>query len=253
MSEFILEVQKFNTTLQKFDHVGYMDKIFKTKKEACNFYNLKNPNMRKINKELYSDLNPNTMLRYVVRIFNNEHLSIPPFETENIKSNMKDEYLSISHFETENIKSDIKDEHLKILLLNKEIYSCSDIFWYIIDNLQKTSSGFYYNKDVLLENLINNNFYILTICLKDIPENDENFDDYFQKYGEINFFYNGNRNIILPAFFTTYNKEIDIIWVHPQYRKNGFGTKMVKCACDLNIGKPTKNILEDATKFWEKF
>jgi hypothetical protein len=51
MKLYILEVQKF--ILQPleekgFIHIGYMNKVFKSKREAIEFYNNHNPRMRNI-------------------------------------------------------------------------------------------------------------------------------------------------------------------------------------------------------------
>lgn len=154
------------------------------------------------------------------------------------------------------MKIKIEDKHLNIIQLNKDVHNCSEIFWYIIEELKKTNSGFYHNKNILLDSLINNNFYILTICLEDTLENDEKFGDYYKKISSfnkkdyvINFFNKNNRHIILPAFFTTSANTLDIIWVHSKYRRNRFGTKMVNFAFSLGIKKPT-TILKESKEFW---
>jgi hypothetical protein len=81
---YILEVQKFiQHPLENkgFQHVGYMKRSFKTKKEACEYYDLHNPRMRKLNAHntYISDWDPDTHLRYVVRSFDREILTIEPF------------------------------------------------------------------------------------------------------------------------------------------------------------------------------
>jgi len=44
---YILEVQKYHRRENSlFDHMGYMNKKFKTKKEACDYYDRFNPDMR---------------------------------------------------------------------------------------------------------------------------------------------------------------------------------------------------------------
>ena len=86
---YVLEVQKFYPDghilhpewLGKFDHIGYIKKIFNTKKQAAEYYDLYNPNMRKlnINNTWNSDWDPVTYLRYVVREYNGEYLKIQEF------------------------------------------------------------------------------------------------------------------------------------------------------------------------------
>ena len=67
--------------MRGFQHVGYMNKIFKTKPEACALYDKFNPHMRSLNchNTYCSDWDPDTRLRYVVRKFNHEIRIIPIF------------------------------------------------------------------------------------------------------------------------------------------------------------------------------
>jgi len=90
---WILEVQKYdvNNSLHsewngQFEHIGYMNKFFLTKQEACDYYDLHNPQMRSLNEygTWQSDYDPITYLRYVVRKYYGEYLKIEPF-TENLK------------------------------------------------------------------------------------------------------------------------------------------------------------------------
>ncbi len=78
MKSYILEVQKFSPELinARFIHIDYMNKL-----EACKYYDDYYPEMRKLNTHgnWCSDWNPNTFFRYVVREYNGEHLTIPPF------------------------------------------------------------------------------------------------------------------------------------------------------------------------------
>jgi hypothetical protein len=74
---YILEVQKFNPDSHilnpklngKSEHIGYMNKLFETKQEACEYYNKYNSHMRSLNanNNWCSDWNPNTYLMYIVR------------------------------------------------------------------------------------------------------------------------------------------------------------------------------------------
>lgn len=87
---YILEVQKFNIHGHnsypewngKSEHIGYMNKVFKTKKEASDYYDKFNPHMRLLNahKTWCSDWDPNTYLMYIVRERFYEYLKLPPFE-----------------------------------------------------------------------------------------------------------------------------------------------------------------------------
>jgi hypothetical protein len=93
---YILEVQRFINVQEPNDlllggvteHVGYMNKIFRTKKQACDYYNEHNPHMPQFNGAkrfggglyLCSHYDPNTNLVYVVREHYHESLTIPPFD-----------------------------------------------------------------------------------------------------------------------------------------------------------------------------
>lgn len=87
---YMLEVQKFNPNGHnehpewngKSEHVGYMNKIFKTQQEACDYYNTNNQHMRSLNahQNWRSDWDPETGLMYIVRERFYEYLKLPPFE-----------------------------------------------------------------------------------------------------------------------------------------------------------------------------
>lgn len=87
---YILEVQRFDDLGHinyphwngKFDHVGYINKIFKSKQFACDYYDHYNPHMRLLNahNNYCSDWDPETKLRYIVREYFDEFLKIPPFQ-----------------------------------------------------------------------------------------------------------------------------------------------------------------------------
>jgi hypothetical protein len=59
-----------------------MKKVFKTKKEASDYYDKFNPHMRSLNAHntRCSDWDPNTKLMYIVRQHFYEYLKIPSFE-----------------------------------------------------------------------------------------------------------------------------------------------------------------------------
>ena len=78
---YILEVQRFEWN-GKSEHVGYMNKIFKTKQEASDYYDKFNPHLRSLNahKNWCSDWDPNSYLMYIVRERYYEYLKIQSFE-----------------------------------------------------------------------------------------------------------------------------------------------------------------------------
>jgi hypothetical protein len=88
---YILEVQKFNidghNAYPESEHIGYINKVFKTKQEASDYYDKFNPHMRLLNahKNWCSDYDPNSGLMYIVRERFYEYLKIPPFEDNNKK------------------------------------------------------------------------------------------------------------------------------------------------------------------------
>ena len=87
---YILKVQKIDLFGHKVhpewygksEHIGYMNKIFKTKQEASNYYDKFNPHMRSLNAHntWSSDFDPTSYLMYIVREKFLEYLKIPSFE-----------------------------------------------------------------------------------------------------------------------------------------------------------------------------
>lgn len=90
---YVLEVQLYHHHDSRMDgklngmkeHVGYMNKIFKTKQEAVKYYDLHNQHMRSLNAHntWVSDWDPDTQLIYVVRKYTGEIKKIVPFENKN--------------------------------------------------------------------------------------------------------------------------------------------------------------------------
>jgi len=86
---YILEVQRFDIEGHithpewngKKEHIGYINKLFRTKQEASDYYIQNNPHMRHITSEhsWKSDWDPQTKLLYVVRTYTGEYLKIPHF------------------------------------------------------------------------------------------------------------------------------------------------------------------------------
>jgi hypothetical protein len=74
---YILEAQLY-TPMRGFEHVGYFNKIFRTKRAAAEYYNAANPHMRHLNAHntWASDWDPNTQIRYVVRKFDREYCGL---------------------------------------------------------------------------------------------------------------------------------------------------------------------------------
>ena len=88
---YVLEVVKFITDKNgddgwlandgKEQHIGYMKAKFRTKKDACSYYDRNNPHMRSLNAHgtYRSDWDLETQLRYIVREDHHLNDSIPPF------------------------------------------------------------------------------------------------------------------------------------------------------------------------------
>lgn len=81
---YILEAQEF-IPMVGYKHIGYVNKIFKTKRKACQYYDNNyrtvdnEPNgLRRLNAHntYRSDWHPETNLRYVVRRFDCEVLTL---------------------------------------------------------------------------------------------------------------------------------------------------------------------------------
>jgi hypothetical protein len=69
---FVLEVVRFvldHVGDTKFQHVGYMRAAFRTRGDACAYYDRHNPHMRALNAHgtWTSDWDPSTLLAYIVR------------------------------------------------------------------------------------------------------------------------------------------------------------------------------------------
>lgn len=77
---WMLEVQR--NKMEGFVHVGYMRAIFRSKSKAAAYYKRHNLHMRDLNAHgtWRSDWDPETMLRYAVRRFDREVMTIPPFD-----------------------------------------------------------------------------------------------------------------------------------------------------------------------------
>ncbi len=82
--KYITETENLMTNYGKLKHIGYMKKKFKTKREACMYYDECNPCMRKMNMlgTYISDWDPNTKLLYIVRDDYNINETVSPFVTK---------------------------------------------------------------------------------------------------------------------------------------------------------------------------
>jgi hypothetical protein len=79
----------------KQEHIGYMKAKFKTKNDACSYYDRHNPHMRKLNihNTYESDWDPDTHLMYIVRKDYMLNDNIPPFDEHDLPVNGEYKYL----------------------------------------------------------------------------------------------------------------------------------------------------------------
>lgn len=78
------------------EHIGYMKAKFKTRKDACSYYDRHNPHMRKLNAHntYMSDWDPITKLCYIVREDYNINDNINPFSDDDLPINGVYKYLN---------------------------------------------------------------------------------------------------------------------------------------------------------------
>ena len=96
MFGYVLEVVKFIEEMEgengwlnkggKFEHVGYMKAMFKTKKDAVSYYDRNNHHMRSLNAHntYRSDWDPKTKLLYIVRKNQGIIDTVDPFSKEDL-------------------------------------------------------------------------------------------------------------------------------------------------------------------------
>jgi hypothetical protein len=79
----------------KLEHIGYMKAKFKTKADACSYYDRNNPHLRKINifGTFESDWDPITNLLYIVRDDYGLVDNIPTFSLNDMPVNNIYKYL----------------------------------------------------------------------------------------------------------------------------------------------------------------
>jgi hypothetical protein len=75
---YFFEVQ-FHNEKKGFTHVGYMHRLFASKKDAALYYKIYNPDLN-FNAFGTSDWDPETKLRYKLHKYNFEELTIKPFD-----------------------------------------------------------------------------------------------------------------------------------------------------------------------------
>ena len=87
--QYVLEVQRFHPRghiehpewHSKFEHIGYLNKLFESAEEASAYYDRCHPHMRRLNAHgtWASDHDPDTGLRYIVREWCGEYCMIDSF------------------------------------------------------------------------------------------------------------------------------------------------------------------------------
>lgn len=80
---YVFEIQQFNPTAHHSVHVGYVNKLFTTQREALAYYNMYHPTLPAMCGATYrSDVAPITNFIYIVREYRTECLNISPLEME---------------------------------------------------------------------------------------------------------------------------------------------------------------------------
>jgi hypothetical protein len=105
---WVLEVVEFITEMDgengwkalggKYRHVGYMRAKFRTKKDACTYYDRHNPHMRSLNAHgtFESDWDPKTHRLYIVRKDYGCIDTVPPFAKDEEPTQSEDKFSSSS-------------------------------------------------------------------------------------------------------------------------------------------------------------
>ena len=92
---YMLEIQRYVQS-EGFEHVGYMNTLFRSKDSAAHYYNVNNPHLRNLNRRVNwkSDWDPTTRLRAVVRKYNGEIMTINTYNLADmpIQTNYVDVY-----------------------------------------------------------------------------------------------------------------------------------------------------------------
>jgi len=84
---YVLEVIRVTPGYKgKYEHIGYMKAKFKSKNNACSYYDRHNPHMRRLNAHntYESDWDPDTKLKYIVRKDYMLEDTIEPFSKDDL-------------------------------------------------------------------------------------------------------------------------------------------------------------------------
>lgn len=81
---FIADREEWQAKGGKFEHVGYMRAVFRTKEAAASYYDRHNPHRRKLNAHntWQSDWDPETHLLYIVRENHGLNDTVAPFDAQ---------------------------------------------------------------------------------------------------------------------------------------------------------------------------
>ena len=82
---YMLEIQRYIHT-KGFEHIGYINALFLSRKIAAEYYNLHNPDTTgpSIINNWCGDYNNNTKLRAIVRINNNEIMTLKTYRLKDM-------------------------------------------------------------------------------------------------------------------------------------------------------------------------
>lgn len=101
--------------------------------------------------------------------------------------------------------------------------------------------GAWMNRDVILNSYVKGNMFVLSYDTK-VPN-----DVYDRNYHPTEKSYNG----AIRCFWTIENDKIEFIWVHPDERNKGIGTKIIDICIRMGV---RKNVIcvKSSVGFWEK-
>ena len=112
-------------------------------------------------------------------------------------------------------------------------------FWHLFDEMVDDCSGFFHNRNDMLEAYKNGNLYGLRV---------NETDSMFKRGARKDTVFCANSWYLLPCFCVRMNTTAILMWTHTRARKLGFGKKLVKL---LNIEYAYKP-LPGSLGFWKK-
>ena len=214
---YILEAQQYIAKENAFKHIGYMDKIFSSKKKARAY------------RRTYHHIT--TSLRYIVRQYDGEHLQIPAFEDWS------------DYLDTMLLTIGLTQRYLIDKSKYKMKPTCIESGRHLLalqTSLQQDQSGFMHNMPTIIEAFAENNLYGMQL-----------YDEHFEQPTYIKKYHSGlgyEYNTIAAFAIVDKNKALSALWVHSAFRNQGMGRAFVE---GLHV-KKAFFMLPESRGFWEK-